>query len=144
MRGGGGIDGQVHRLAGRAMVQELMRVAPHGCKTGQAVLTPGFGLRQKWVVHTPGPVWLDGESGEAALLESCYRTSFGLAERAGARSIGFCGISTGIYGYPLEEAIGIGIRTVDRCLDGSKVEAAVFAMYREDEFEAATDVFRRA
>ncbi len=143
MRGGSGIDGQVHRRAGPQMLQELLRVAPHGCKVGEAVVTPGFGLPHKWVVHTPGPVWQGGQAGEAVLLEACYTNSFRAAESVGALSVGFCGISTGIFGYPLEEALRIGLTTVDRRLVGSRVERAVFAMFREEEFEAALKVVDR-
>ncbi|MGI9321482.1 MAG: O-acetyl-ADP-ribose deacetylase [Thiogranum sp.] len=105
--GGGGVDGAIHRVAGPELLTYCRRL--DGCPTGQARITPGFALPANWVVHTVGPVWHGGGRGEAKLLESCYRNSFTLALEQGARSIAFPAISTGVYGYPKDQAVEIAI-----------------------------------
>jgi len=105
--GGGGVDGAIHRVAGPELLAYCRRL--DGCPTGQARITPGFALPANWVVHTVGPVWHGGGRGEAKLLESCYRNSFTLALEQGARSIAFPAISTGVYGYPKDQAVEIAI-----------------------------------
>jgi O-acetyl-ADP-ribose deacetylase (regulator of RNase III) len=124
--GGGGVDGAIHRAAGPELLDACRRL--HGCATGEAKLTPGFRLKARWVVHTPGPVWRGGALGEPQLLEDCYRNSFKRALETGAQSIAFPCISTGVYGYPKEPAarIALGVmrahangfgRIVACCLD---------------------------
>ena len=99
LAGGGGVDGAIHRAAGPELVRASMALAP--CPTGQAVITPGFRLPARWVIHAVGPVWRGGDAGEPALLRSAYETSFSLAREAGdVRSIAFPAISTGVYGFP--------------------------------------------
>ncbi len=105
--GGGGVDGAVHRAAGpelRAYNQEL-----GGCPTGEAKISPGFKLPVKWIIHTVGPVWQGGEHSEPGLLKACYRNSLELALEHGVRSLAFPGISTGVYGYPKNEAAEIAL-----------------------------------
>jgi len=110
LRGGGGVDGAIHRAAGPKLLAACREL--NGCATGRAKITPGFNLPAKWVVHAVGPVWRGGSHGEAELLAGCYRHSMQLARDAGARSIAFPAISTGVYGYPKDAAANIAIQTI--------------------------------
>lgn len=113
LAGGGGVDGAIHRAAGGAELLAYMRATyPQGCPTGQAVISPGFRLKARHIIHTVGPVWQGGTGGEPALLASCYRNSLALAAAHGLRSVAFPAISTGVYGYPKEDAARIAVGTV--------------------------------
>ena len=108
--GGGGVDGAIHRAAGPELLRACIPL--NGCKTGEAKITPGFRLPAKFVIHTPGPIYNDGLHGEPALLELCYKSCLVLAEENGCETVAFPAISTGVYGYPWEEATEIAVKTV--------------------------------
>jgi len=144
MRGGGGIDGVIHKKAGAMLLKSLEVEAPNGCATGEVVVTPAFGIPDfKFIFHTPGPVWKGGGDGEAALLENCYWNSLNEANSRGLKSIGFCSISTGIYGYPLQDGANIAVKTILDYIHSAidevgvfNVNQIVFAMFKEAEYEA--------
>jgi len=132
--GGGGVDGAIHRAAGPDLVAECRLLG--GCKTGEAKITKGYRLSAKHVIHTVGPVWRGGNSGEPELLASCYRNSLQLAVKHGLESIAFPSISTGIYGYPIDDAAQIAVNTVTQFLAESKGPLNVtFCCFSQSDLE---------
>jgi O-acetyl-ADP-ribose deacetylase (regulator of RNase III) len=133
---GGGVDGAIHRAAGPELQEACNRIG--GCPTGEARITPGLRLQARYVIHAVGPRWHGGGRGEADLLASCYRRSLELAAEHGLKTIAFPGISTGIYGYPLEDATRIAIGTVAACLaDMPEVEEVRFVTFGDEATEVA-------
>ena len=128
LAGGGGVDGAIHRAGGPAIMRECRAIG--GCPTGEAVITTGGNLPARHVIHTVGPVYRDGASGEPQLLANAYRNSLRLAETRGIKTIAFPSISTGVYGYPLEDAARIALGTViDYLAAGTTIERVVFVLF---------------
>ena len=127
--GGGGVDGAVHRAAGSELVHECRLLG--GCKTGDAKLTKGYRLPARFIIHTVGPVWRSGTNGEAEQLTSCYSRSLEIAAAIGIKSIAFPCISTGIFGYPLQDAACIAINTVKSFPVDSGVESVIFCCFSD-------------
>ncbi|MGQ0608137.1 MAG: O-acetyl-ADP-ribose deacetylase [Chloroflexota bacterium] len=143
LRGGGGVDGAIHRAAGPGLLEELLRRYPAGTPTGSAVATDGYDLPARWVVHAVGPIWRGGGHGEPALLASAYRSCLRLADELGARSIGFPAISMGIYGYPPPQGARVAVETVVEHLRGeTRVELVRFVLFSEETHDLFADALR--
>jgi O-acetyl-ADP-ribose deacetylase len=133
--GGGGVDGAIHRAAGPGLKEYCKGLG--GCATGQAKITPGFGLPARYVIHAVGPVWQGGGHGEPALLRSCYEASFRLAEEDAVKTIAFPAISCGVYGYPVEEAAQIAVASVLKALTENPELERVYLVAFGEETERA-------
>lgn len=132
--GGGGVDGAIHRAAGPMLLKECITL--NGCPTGEAKITHGYQLPCAYVIHTPGPVWMGGNNGEPELLAACYRNSLKLALAYGIRRIAFPSISTGAYGYPVDNAANVAVHTVRQFLDThpGKIDAVVWVLFDDRTF----------
>jgi len=143
LRGGGGVDGAIHRAAGPGLLTELRERFPRGTPTGTAVATDGYDLRARWVLHAVGPVWRGGERDEERLLTGAYRSCLRLADELGARSVAFPAISMGIYGYPPPDGARVAIRTVAGHLRGdAAVELVRFVLFSEETYDLFADALR--
>ena len=129
--GGGGVDGAIHRAAGPELLAECRLL--RGCDTGEAKITKGYRLPAKFVIHTVGPVWQGGGAGEAELLAACYRNALRLAAVHEVRTIAFPAISTGVYGYPKDDAARIAVEAVRGV--AASLEQVVFCCFSEDDRE---------
>ncbi len=139
--GGGGVDGAIHRAAGRELLEECRGLS--GCKTGEAKITKGYKLPAKHVIHTVGPVWRDGKNNEDNLLTSCYNKSMKLAADKGLKSIAFPNISTGVYGFPKQRAAIIAIHTINNFLkENPKIEKVVLAVFDEENYDLYQKLLR--
>lgn len=136
--GGGGMDGAIHRAAGPELIEECRKIG--GCPTGEARITKGYKLHAKFVIHTVGPVWHGGTSGEDGLLRKCYINSMKLAEQAKVKTLAFPSISTGAYRFPVGRAAGIAVETVTGILRSVKgVEKIIFVCFSQADY----DVYER-
>jgi O-acetyl-ADP-ribose deacetylase (regulator of RNase III) len=121
--GGGGVDGAIHAAAGPGLLEECRTLG--GCKTGQAKITGGHRLKARFVIHAVGPVWRGGAHGEEQLLSSCYESAIALAREHELQTIAFPSISTGIFGYPMDQAARVAVTAVARALAGGPLPARV-------------------
>lgn len=146
LAGGGGVDGVIHLAAGPELLRAIR--ATLGCPTGSAVITPAFGLERqgvRHVIHAVGPIWRGGDGGEAELLAGAYRRSLELAVQAGCGSVAFPAISTGVYGYPLEQAAQVSVATIRAFLEGQVLEEQPALAVRLVLYDRGTlNVFLRA
>ncbi len=143
LAGGGGVDGAIHAAGGPQIMEECRMY--NGCPAGKAVITTGGNLKARHVIHTVGPVYRDGSRSEATLLESAYRSSLDLAVKNGIKTIAFPSISTGAYGYPLEEAAGIAIKTVLDFVKSNKGALSLvrFVLFSDSALKAYSNALKK-
>jgi O-acetyl-ADP-ribose deacetylase (regulator of RNase III) len=138
--GGGGVDGAIHRVAGPDLLAECKALG--GCETGDAKLTKGYRLKARHVIHTVGPVYKNGKSGEPEKLTGCYRRSLEIALEKGLTTLAFPAISCGVYGYPIEDASRIALRTVaDFCTAHPEIEEVHFVLFGDKDLAAYREAF---
>lgn len=132
--GGGGVDGAIHKAAGPGLLEECKKL--NGCETGQSKITGGYRLKAKYVIHTVGPVWHGGFTDEPSLLASCYKKSLALAKEYKIKTLAFPGISTGVYGFPIDLAAVIAVNETKKFLEKSIYpEKVIFVTYGDDNYE---------
>lgn len=140
--GGGGVDGAIHRAAGPELLTECRTLK--GCPTGEAKITKGYRLSAKHVIHTVGPIYRDGRQGEPELLANCYRNSLRVAVSNGLKSVAFPSISTGAYGYPIEDAAEIAIETVGIFLEEyPQIEKIRFCLFGSRAYNIFQNVLKK-
>ncbi len=136
--GGGGVDGAIHRVGGKAILEECIQIRNRqgGCETGEAVITTAGNLPAKYVIHTVGPVWNGGKNGEEERLRNCYKNSLHLAKENGAKNVAFPNISTGVYRFPKDLAARIAIEEVTNfCKQNEDIEKVVFACFNRENYD---------
>ena len=142
LAGGGGVDGAIHHAGGPSIIEECRKIG--GCPTGQAVITTAGNLRAKYVIHTVGPVYQGGTKGEATLLRSAHVESLKLASSKKLKSVAFPAISTGVYGYPVDEAAHIALTTViDYLKEHADIELVSFVLFGRKTYEIFAEELRK-
>jgi O-acetyl-ADP-ribose deacetylase len=142
LAGGAGVDGAIHRAGGLSIMDECLKIG--GCPTGQAVITTGGNLKAKYVIHTVGPIYQGGVKGEASLLRSAHLESLKLASARGLKSIAFPAISTGVYGYPVNEAAHIALQTaIDYLKEHSDIELVRFVLFGRKTYDIFTEEMKK-
>jgi O-acetyl-ADP-ribose deacetylase (regulator of RNase III) len=137
--GGGGVDGAIHRTAGPNLLEECRKL--NGCKTGEAKITKGYNLPANFVIHTVGPVWNGGNYNEDELLSNCYLNSLKLAIKNKIKTIAFPAISTGVYGFPLERAAQIAIKTVNNFIQPDKsIQRVIFVCFDQTTYQTYKNI----
>jgi O-acetyl-ADP-ribose deacetylase (regulator of RNase III) len=135
LRGGGGVDGAIHRVAGPELLRACLKLG--GCPPGEARITPGFRLPARYVIHTVGPIWRGGGHGEDEVLANCYRNSMRLAMAGKLRTVAFPSISTGAYGFPVRRAAAIAVRELRRAvMDYEEFEAVRVVCFGRETYDA--------
>lgn len=139
--GGGGVDGAIHRAAGKELLEECRNLK--GCETGDAKITKAYNLPSKFVIHTVGPIYSTETEYEAEYLASCYKRSLELAVNNGVDSLAFPNISTGVYGYPKNEAAQIAIKTVSDFLNKSQeIKRVIFCVFDEENYSIYKSILK--
>jgi O-acetyl-ADP-ribose deacetylase (regulator of RNase III) len=142
LAGGAGVDGAIHRAGGPSIMEECRKIG--GCPTGQAVITTGGNLRAKYVIHTVGPVYQGGNRGEAALLKSAHLESLKLTSARKLKSIAFPAISTGVYGYPVDEAARIALKTaIDYLKEHGDIELVRFVLFGRKTYDIFAEELKK-
>ncbi len=141
--GGGGVDGAIHRAGGPSILEECKRIRDErgGCPTGQAVHTSAGNLKAKYIIHTVGPIWNGGNSGEPELLKNCYQNALGLAEQLNVKNLAFPNIGTGIYGYPKKEAAIIATSGI-KSFYPDVVEEIIFVCFDDEHYRLYQELLK--
>jgi O-acetyl-ADP-ribose deacetylase (regulator of RNase III) len=137
--GGGGVDGAIHEAAGDALLEECRTL--NGCSTGDAKITRGYNLKAEYVIHTVGPIWKGGNKDEYQLLASCYKNSLRLARENSIKSVAFPGISTGVYGFPKDQAATIAVNEAKRFLSKNELPVKIiFVVFNDETYKLYKDL----
>lgn len=140
--GGGGVDGAIHRSAGPELLEEC--IGWGGCKPGEAKITKGYNLPAKWIIHTVGPIWMEGNHNEDTVLRNCYENCLAIAEKYSIKTIAFPSISTGAYGFPIERASDIAIKAaVEYLCKRAAPEIVIFACFSKLDYSIYVEMFRK-